>query len=158
MATAIVAEMTSCGKSSLIFRLLKNREMMFDTSFYELINAIPSNQEIYVPDFIKHDKRIRFHKGIPDVVDLTDGQPRLLILDDLADNVDANVQGVFTKYSHHLNISVIQLAQNVFTSNKIFRTISLNSQYMIIFMNPRGVDQVGCLGRQLMPHDTKFFM
>jgi len=46
------------------------------------------------------------------------------------------VVNLFTKGSHHRNISIMYLAQNLFPKNKFARTISLNEHYMILFKNP----------------------
>ena len=49
---------------------------------------------------------------------------------------------LFTKGSHHSNLSVLHLVQNVFDKNKHTRTISLNAHYLVIFKNPRDASQV----------------
>ncbi len=49
------------------------------------------------------------------------------------------------------------LVQNLFVQGKSSRTISLNANYMILFKNPRDVNQVAMLGRQMYTN-TKYFM
>jgi len=44
---------------------------------------------------------------------------------------------MFTKISHHRNVSVVYLTQNVFDKNKYARTISLNAHYLVLIKNPR---------------------
>jgi len=47
--------------------------------------------------------------------DVFDGrQPTLLIIDDLMSETNQLVEDIFTKISHHRNISVIYMTQNVF--------------------------------------------
>ena len=41
--------------------------------------------------------------------------------------------------------------QNLFPKNKESRTISLNSQYMVIFKNPRDASQIANLAKQMYP-------
>lgn len=156
--TCLIAGPTSCGKSSFIFRLLKNRVHMFDTQFTQIIYSLPPNQDIFLPDEIKNDKQILFHEGIPSFEEFKDRKPRLLIIDDQARDCNQEISDLFTRGSHHFNISVILLAQNIFTSNPYFRTISLNSHYLIIFKNPRAFDQISVLARQISPNNTKFFL
>ena len=55
------------------------------------------------------------------------------------------------KKSHHSNTSVIYLVQNLFPKNKESRTISLNSQCMVIFKNPGDASQIANLARQMYP-------
>lgn len=50
---------------------------------------------------------------------------------------NAPINFIFTKDSHHRNISVIFVTQNIFSQEKNCRTISLNSQYIILTNNPR---------------------
>ena len=56
---------------------------------------------------------------------------------------------LFTKKSHHMNTSVLYLVQNLFPNNKDNRTISLNSQYMVVFKNRRDASQMTQLARQM---------
>ena len=46
--------------------------------------------------------------------------------------------------------------QNVFPKNKESRTISLNSQYTVVFKNPRDVSQMTTLAKQMYPGLVKF--
>ena len=64
-----------------------------------------------------------FRQGLPDVTDFDGSDPVLLIIDDLMDETVANI---FTRGSHHRNVSVILLVQNLFLKNKHVRTISLD--------------------------------
>ena len=63
---------------------------------------------------------------------------------------------LFTKGSHHRNISVVFISQNLFIQGKYTRTISLNSHYMIIFKNPRDKAQFSHLARQMFPDNTRY--
>ena len=65
------------------------------------------------------------------------------------DRIDENIASFFTKGSHHRNISVILITQNLFHQNSHFRTIKRNSQYLILFKNPRDTQQIEILDRQL---------
>jgi hypothetical protein len=49
----------------------------------------------------------------------------------------AAAASLFTKKSHHRNISVMYIEQNLFHKGKNHRTISLNAHYMVLFKNPR---------------------
>ncbi len=73
-------------------------------------------------------------------------------------SANSELQRVFTQYVHHRNLSAIYIVQNLFVQGKSSRTISLNANYMILFKNPRDVNQVAMLGRQMYPGNTKYFM
>ncbi len=103
-------------------------------------------------------------QGIPESLNDDDllpvTKPNLLIVDDLMQQASANseLQRVFSQYVHHRNLSAIYIVQNLFVQGKSSRTISLNANYMILFKNPRDVNQVAMLGRQMYPGNTKYFM
>ena len=48
------------------------------------------------------------------------------------------------------------LVQNLFPKNKESCTISLNSQYMVVFKNPLDASQMSHLARQMCPGRVKF--
>lgn len=131
--------------------------MIIDTELFQVIYALPPNQEIHFPDDVKNDPRVVMYKGIPDFEEFNDGKPRLLVIDDQIQECGDDVAKLFTRGSHHFNISVIVLTQNIFISSPGFRTMSLNSHYIVLFKNPRAMDQVSCLARQICPNQVKFF-
>ena len=63
---------------------------------------------------------------------------------------------MFTKISHHRNVRIVYLTQNVFDKNKYARTISLNADYLVLFKNPRDTSQFATLARQMYPNASKF--
>ena len=66
----------------------------------------------------------------------------LLILDDLIAKVgdDKDILNLSTQYSHHMNVTMFFLCQDMFPHGKYAKTISRNAQYIMAFKNPR--DQV----------------
>ena len=50
---------------------------------------------------------------------------------------DKRIVNLFTRDSHHHNLSVIYIVQNLFHQGKGSRSISLNSYYLVLFKNPR---------------------
>ena len=88
-------------------------------------------------------------------------QRNLLVLDDQmteAGKTSQELSKLFVQGSHHKNLSVIYLVQNLFDKGKQHRTVSLNSHYTIIFKNPRDNIQPGILCRQMFPHKWKEFV
>ena len=65
---------------------------------------------------------------------------------------------MFTKGSHHKNISVLFLMQNMYQKGSHTRTISMNTQYMVLFRNARDQTQIRTLGMQIFPTDWREFL
>ena len=90
---------------------------------------------------------IRFHRGLSEPSHLTKwfGPTRggVLVFDDLMGEggQDKRVLDLFTKDSHHRNITLLYLTQYLFPSGKFFKTINRNAYYIVAFKNPR--DQTG---------------
>ena len=84
---------------------------------------------------------MRLEEGLLTSFD-TDGKRGLVVLDDLMAETDGRVTNLFTKKIHHSDTSVIYLVQNIFPKNKESRTNSLNSQYLVVFKNPREASQL----------------
>ena len=65
------------------------------------------------------------------------------------------IRNLFTKGSHHRNLSVIYLLQNVFHQGKINQTVSWNCKYLVLFNNPRDKMQIMTLAKQMSPRNTQ---
>ena len=63
---------------------------------------------------------------------------------------DNRIVNLFTKGSHHRNLSVIYIVQNLFHQGKGNRSISLNSHYLVLFKNPRDKLQILTLAEQIV--------
>ena len=74
---------------------------------------------------------IEFNQGIPDDIDKADyldvSQRNLIVLDDLMAQSGKvkRIADLFTKRSHHRNLSIIYIVQNIFNQGKEMRNISL---------------------------------
>lgn len=103
-----------------------------------------------------HHPRVRFHQGLLGMDEFpAQVTGRLLIIDDLMGEGDDKVTDYFTKGSHHRNLSVMYLTQNVFHQSKGSRDISLNAHYMVLFKSPRDSSQIAYLSRQVFPKCPK---
>lgn len=67
----------------------------------------------------------------------------MLVLDDLMEEggQDKHVLDLFTKDSHHCNITVLCLMHDLFPPGKLSKTINRNAHYIAAFKNP--LDQTG---------------
>jgi hypothetical protein len=158
--TLMIAGPTASGKSYITFRIIAHRRELLSEYVKKVIYCLPQGQHIEIPDVIKADRNVHFHEGLPNLEsfpanDSTNGY--ILVLDDLMGDIDNDVMSLFCRQSHHRNISVIFLVQNIFFGgNKFFRTISLNCHYILVTKNPRDRKQISVLSSQLFPENVKF--
>ena len=74
------------------------------------------------------------------------------------DSKDKRIVNLFTRGSHHRNLSVIYIVQNLFHHRKGSRSINLNSHYLVLFKNPRDKLQILTLAKQMYPGQSDFFL
>ena len=102
--------------------------------------------------------------GIPDHLHspqfINAGTRNLIILDDLMAEAkcDQRIADLFTKGSHHRNISIVYPTQNVFPQRKACMDIALNTQYLVLFNNPIDRQQVATIARRIYPSTSVTFM
>jgi len=135
-----------------VFKLIDNAHVMIEPPPSRIVYCYGEYQQL----FANYSHVVDFRRGLPDLQDFDGSEPVLLILDDLMNETDETVANLFTKGSHHRNVSVVFLVQNLFHKNKHVRTISLNAHYMILFKNPRDASQFASLARQMYPNRSAF--
>ena len=144
----LLAGMSGSGKTTWLTKLITNKDIMFDIPPKKILYFYGVWQSLF--NTLEKQYGIEFHHGLPkDIEDI--GEHQLVILDDLQDEVVSckETEKLFTQGSHHKNLSVIYLTQNLYYQGKCARTISLNSQYIILFQNLRDVNKITVLGKQL---------
>ena len=150
--TMVISGPTSSGKSVFTERLLKSKLQVLDTEFKDILWCYSE----WHPQIKELEGIIKYVKGIQGINRENTSKPKLIIIDDLMEEVDSTVVSLFTRGSHHGNASVIYITQNMFQQGKGQRTISLNSHYTCLFKNPRDSQQITFLARQLCPANPKF--
>lgn len=149
--------MYGCGKTYFVKSVLENCDHVMDRVPENIVWIYTSFQPMY-DELKKTNKRITFIEGLPDSFE--EFEDTLVILDDvvLQASDHPEVVKIFTQYRHHKNMSVMLLTQNVFHQGKYSRTISLNTNYMVLFKNPRDKLQMNILARQIFPSQKTFFL
>ena len=137
------------GKSTFIKKLIEYKDMMFTREPQKIMYCYA----IWSKDFENMDG-VLFNKGLPDLETIqafSEGEHSLLVLDDLIHEVCKSgwADQIFTTASHHLDMTVVFISQNLFPQGKNMRNIALNLTYIVLFRSPRDVNQVGVLGSQL---------
>ena len=93
---------------------------------------------------------MEFTDSIPNENEFDGHATTLLIIDDRMHDIEY-IEPLFTRVSHHKNLSIIYLTQNLFFSSKYQRTISLNCHYLILFRQIRDANQIHTFARQMLP-------
>ena len=147
--TTIVAGPTGSGKTQFVLKLLGHK--IIHPEIQKVVWCFGVFQDVF-----NELSNVEFHEGMPDMSMFDKTKRTLVILDDLMNDVSDKTTDLFTRGSHHMNISVIFLTQNLFAGNKQNRTISLNTHYFVIFKNPRDRNQISVLARQMFPTKWRY--
>ena len=150
---------SGCGKTQWTKKLLENTEKMMTNQPDRIIWCYGEYQPAY-RELSEQFPQIEFMEGIPsDVCEIFDPKVNnMIVIDDLMAEAagDKKITNLFTKGSHHRNLSVIFILQNLFYQGKESRTISLNSHYIVLFKNPRDRSQIIHLAKQMFPGNVKY--
>ena len=80
---------------------------------------------------------------------------RLVVLDNLLNEAySREVCDLFTKGSHHRDISVILITHDVFQQGRFGTDLSLNAKYLVVFKNVPYKNQFAYLASQVYPEDS----
>ena len=160
--TCLISGPTGCGKTKFVARLLSTSGMITPTpskivwvysEWQELYSELSSKLNI---EFVKNENLIQIYETfrVEDV--------NLLVLDDQMSTGNIpkkkEIVKLFTQGSHHRNLTVIYIVQNLFDQGGCSRTVSLNSQYIVVFKNPRDSAQISYLAQQAYPRNSKFLV
>lgn len=146
-STCLICGPSSSGKTSLVRQIIKNNA--HETIFKKIKWCYT-----YPSHWFLEEPTITFLQGLPDEYENGD----LIVIDDFMHALNNKIADLFTAASHHCNVSVILILQNIFPRSKVMRDISLNSHYIILFKNARDMNQVSTLSRQIFPRRSQFMV
>lgn len=149
--TCVVAGPTGCGKTQWVMKFIHHLQDMMIPIPKHVIWSYGEWQSVYR----QLPSHVELVEGIPDLPEHSKGS-MLLVVDDQMTEVDQRITRLFTKGSHHRNISIIYIIQNLFNKNKEHRTISLNAHYLVVFKNPRDGSQITHLAKQMYPGQVPY--
>ncbi len=155
--TCILSGPTGCGKTHFARQLIKYAADLI-TPPPEHILWIYDNDDPESTAGIP--KYVELTKDVDSINLLSADKRHLVIVDDkmMDDETAEKMEQLFTRGSHHRNLSVVYIIQNLFNKHKRHRTISVNTHYLVIFKNPRDRTQIEVLARQTHPGNSKFVL
>ena len=142
-SSILVVGPSGCGKTVFTEKLLLDNQDLFETPptqvhycYVGMTRSISIHARSWRGVSRRHSRSSSFGAMV------SQGQG-VLVLDDLMDegSHDKRVLDLFTKHSHHQNVTVLYLCQDMFPVGKYAKSISRNAHYIVAFKNPR--DQLG---------------
>jgi energy-coupling factor transporter ATP-binding protein EcfA2 len=166
-STILVAGPTGCGKTQFLLRLLTTpnaiqpvpqRVVWVYSEWQPAYDALRSSLSRRI-EFVKdYDAEALYDSFNPNA-------RNVLVLDDQMDSSGTRggtgattLTKFFTQGSHHRNLTVIYIVQNMFNQDRTMRTVNLNSHFLVLFKNPRDKTQVRTLAQQMYPRNSGFLV
>ena len=155
--TFMLAGPSSCGKSTFVKNLINNRNVMFNRNI-ENVYIVCANIQTMYEDLVENGNVRQIFYQMPsksEIIEIAEiGKKQggtILVLDDILSEIAKNnilIQEIFTEIAHHYDLTVVLCVQNMFVQNPIFRTISLNSGYIVAFKHPRDTKQINVIAHR----------
>ena len=146
------------GKSTLVSKILRYHEQIFDIPFDRIIFCSGGSELIDIDDHVK--SKIEHYESLETglIDSLNKQQNNCFIIDDFMHRAanDLQVSELFSKRSHHLNTTVIFLLQNIFPRSKYITDIKRNATYIILMCSPSDEKSVKQLSQQYDPQAPNF--
>ena len=148
---------TSSGKSFWTKRLLENASQMIYPPVDKTIYCYGEWQPMF-----EEMENVEFVRGL--TANLVSRENlaghTCLVIDDLSDELDEKLIGsLFSKLSHHRNISIIFLLNNLYYRGlKNMRDISLNTHYLVLFKTARDQSSIATIARQMLGKNYKLML
>ena len=142
-----------CGKTFLVVNLVQNLTSICKKVPTNIIYVYKVWQPAYdeIKDFVR--VYLKEQEGLTDKIrNLCSEEATLVIFDDLINSKTLKeIADLFVVDGRHLNMSIIFLSQRLFVNDEYFRQISGNCDYFCVFKNPRKVNEIRELAKQLTP-------
>ena len=150
----LVVGPSKCGKTQFVRKMIRHRDWLFSRPIKQVVFCYGVWQPAY--DDMKREfgaTDVTWMQGLPEEpYDLFAKTPGLLVVDDLMGEIEQSHKRVaswFTKGTHHMDVTLVVLMQNLFPKN--MRTSSLNAHRIVLFPNPRDQSQFRRLAAQAFP-------
>ena len=159
--TMVIAAPTGFGKTVFVTKVLEYANQTIDPLPQRIIWCYSQWQPLYQA-MLSMIPGIEFIRGVPPNMEndsfLDVNSRNLIVLDDLMSDIgkDQRITDLFTKGSHHRNLSVIVLMQNFYEPKTV--TIRRNAHYLVLFNMPGDQQQVKTMSQRMFPHKPNYMM
>ena len=159
----VVVGRTGSGKTSFIYKLLRNVDKMFEGNRkHKILYLYKSDQDLFremeyfIPD-------IEFHEGMLSSAEILSRQKNMkethliVVFDDLMrETIDSlDVMDLFSINCHHAGCTVILVSHNIFHQGRYSKTIAVNAGYVVLFAS---MEQIQRFGRQRFPVEKNMIL
>ena len=150
----IISGCSGSGKTHFVSRLIKYSQSLFTNNPQKIIYVYKHWQPLY-SKLSKEQEHMLFMDSLPsedELKALVKGcKHSLLVCDDMIREIGSNgfICDVFTRLSHHLNLSTILLVQNLSLPGKYNSTLCRNAHVSVLMKSAREAYGIRTLGVQL---------
>ena len=136
--TMMASGPTSCGKTTFVKNILMQKKI--EPWPQRIVWLYKHWQPAY--DIIKYALNVEFIQGIPLSLDFHPNIRNICVIDDLMSEIakDSRITQLFTEGSHHCNLSVLILNQNMYHNKD--PTQRRNCQYLALWNCPSDKSQI----------------
>lgn len=164
----LVVGASGSGKSVFVKNAISNPDLFQKGKFKKIyyFTRIPEDNlkdldpsiEVfnYIPSLEEFKELALPYKGERDVNGNFVSAGSCMIIDDFGQSLPKSLSTIFQVLSRHLNASVFLILQCLFSSNPLYREISLNSTQITIFRNIRDKQQIKTFARQFCDGDCNW--
>ena len=153
--SAVISGPSSSGKSTFICSLLENAHRLINKELDYVVCFLGSSDTKFGELIPLYGSKMTFVTGLPEDFNsyIDSSKNGLIIIDDLMSDStkDKRVTELYTKTSHHGNVSVCLVLQDLFHHGKERLSIIRNTNYLVIFNNPLDRSIVYSLAHRLDP-------
>ena len=163
-SSIVCAGGSSCGKTTLVLSILRDAHVLFEDPRCSQ-NIIYYYRE-YQPKFDEFKKENIVREWVPKLPTVEDVKEKtlpykhrggsIIVIDDWGEDLNKDISTIFSVISHHTNTVAILLVQNLYLKNPVFRDISLNAMYIILFKSPRDGTQIRHFAQQFQPGESRW--
>ena len=146
----VLVGLSGCGKSYLIYEMLKNKTFYpkFDKIIYfykyyqnlydRMLTDLDNIEFIETPDF-------ELIENLPN-----DGTNYLIIFDDSCEEISKSKEfNQLATAGRHRKLNCLYIKHNLYHKNSGGRDAELQNTHIVLFKSPRDVQQIGVLGKQI---------
>lgn len=150
----VICGMSNSGKTCLVKDIIEHSGVLFEHKPDKILFIFKHWQSIY-ESIESQNSNVKFSNQIPEEDELMShingSKHSMIICDDMMAELCSNsfILSLFTRLSHHLNISTILLLQSHTIPNKFSSILNKNCHYTILMRSPRDAYAIRTIGLQL---------